>query len=137
MGTCVKSHSWLISIKASFDVPFENPFRTVPMAQHEMSLSHGIGAAAFPPKAIGMAVGVGFRDGIEAEQVECLHGPIGHRGNAPSTLPPHPNHLRDSSPSLIRIIRSADRRSRSSSSAEGSIPISSSDSLTGTMPPSP
>ena len=57
--------------------------------------------------------------------------------DAPSTLPPHPNPLRDSSPSPIRITRSADRRSRSSSSAEGSIPISSSDSLTGTMPPSP
>src|SRR3954451_6211883 len=46
-----------------------------------MSLSERIGTAAFPPKAIGMAIGLGFRDGIEAEQVECLHGPVGHRGN--------------------------------------------------------
>ena len=46
----------------------------------------GIGTAAFPPKAIGMAVGLRFRDGIETEQVECLHGSIGHRGN-PETAP--------------------------------------------------
>src|SRR3954462_11882383 len=46
-----------------------------------MSLSERIGAAAFQSKAIGMAIGLGFRDGIEAEQVECLHGSIGHGGN--------------------------------------------------------
>src|SRR4051794_35714237 len=69
------------SIKASFDVPFEDPFGTVPMAEQKMNLCQGIGTAAFPPKAIGMAVGLGFRDGVEAEQVECLHGPIGHRGD--------------------------------------------------------
>ena len=68
-------------IKASFDVPFENPLWTVPMTQQDMGLSQGIGTATFPPKAIGMAVGLRFRDGIEAEQVEGLHGSIGHRGN--------------------------------------------------------
>jgi hypothetical protein len=125
------------SIKASFDVPFKNPFWTVLMAEQTMSLCQGISTATFPPKAIGMAVSMRFRDGIEAQQVECLHGPIDHRRNARSTLPPHPNHLWDSSPLPIRITRSADRRSRSSCSDEGSTPISSSDSLTGTMPPSP
>ena len=69
------------SIKASFDVPFENPLWTVPMAQQEMSLRQRIGTAAFSPKAIGMAVGLRFRDGIETEQVECLRGAVGHRGN--------------------------------------------------------
>ena len=69
------------SIKASFDVPFENPLWTVPMTQQDMDLFQGIGTAAFPPKAIGMAVGLRFRDGIETQQVECLHGPVGHRGN--------------------------------------------------------
>jgi hypothetical protein len=28
-----------------------------------------------------MAIGLGFRDRIEAEQVECLHGSVGHGGN--------------------------------------------------------
>src|ERR1700722_2947844 len=74
------------SIKASFDVPFENPLWTVPMAQQEMSLRQRIGTAAFPPKAIGMAVGLRFRDGVETKQVECLHGPIGHRGNPETAL---------------------------------------------------
>src|SRR4051794_16201131 len=68
-------------IKASFDVPLENPFGTVPMSQQDLSLGQGIGTAAFEPKAIGMAVGLSFRDGIEAEQVECLHGSVGHGGN--------------------------------------------------------
>src|SRR3954452_23303033 len=72
-------------IKSRFYVPFENPFGTVPMTQHEMSLCQSIGAAAFSPKAIGVAVGARFRDGIETEQVECLRGSIGHRGNPEAT----------------------------------------------------
>src|SRR5258705_1536020 len=73
------------SIKASFDVPFENPLWTVPMAQQGMDLVQGIGTAAFQSKAIGMAVGLRLRDGIETQQVECLHGPIGHYGNPEAT----------------------------------------------------
>src|SRR5262245_17527331 len=72
-------------IKAGFDISLKNPFRTVPMAQHDVSLCHRIRTAAFPPKAIGMTVGAGFRDGIEPEQVESLHGPIGHGGNPEAT----------------------------------------------------
>ena len=77
------------------------------MTQQVMGLSHRIGTAALPPKAIGVAVGLGFRDGIEAEQVQGLHGSIGQDGDATSILPPHPNRLRDSSPSPIRITPSA------------------------------
>ena len=55
------------------------------MAQHGMCLSHRIGTAAFSPKAIGMTVGQTFRDGIETEQVQCLHGAIAHRGNPQAT----------------------------------------------------
>src|SRR5262245_62790112 len=66
-----------------------------------------------------------------------LHQPIDDRRNAQSALPPYPNRLRDSSPSPIPIIRSAASRSRSSAFGVESIPISSSDSLTGGMPPSP
>src|SRR5262249_20010073 len=46
-----------------------------------MGLCERIGTTAFQPKAIGMAVSSRFHDGIEAEQVECLHGSIGHGGN--------------------------------------------------------
>jgi site-specific DNA recombinase len=68
-------------IKAGFDVPFENPFWTVAMAQHGMSLFHCIRTAAFPPKAIGMTISLTLRDGIETEQVQCLHRPVAYRGN--------------------------------------------------------
>src|SRR5262245_65269412 len=68
-------------IKAGFDITFENPFGIVPMTQQIMGLGHGISTAALPPKAIGMAVGLRFRDGIEAEQVEGLPGSIGHGGD--------------------------------------------------------
>src|SRR5262249_10318372 len=64
-----------------FDIPFENPFGTVPMTQYDVSLSQCIGTAAFPPKAIGVAIGARFRHRIEAKQVESLHGPIGHGRN--------------------------------------------------------
>ena len=49
------------AIKASFDVPFKNPLWTVPVTQQDMDLFQGIGTAAFPPKAIGMAVGLQSR----------------------------------------------------------------------------
>jgi hypothetical protein len=72
-------------IKARFDVPFENPFGTVAVAQQVMGLGHRIRTAAFPPKAIGVAVGLRLRDGIETKQVESLHGSIGHGGNPKAT----------------------------------------------------
>ena len=67
--------------RAGFDITLEDPFRTVAMAQHDMSLCQSIRTTTLPSKAIGMAVGLRFRDGIEAEQVQGLHGPIGHDGN--------------------------------------------------------
>jgi hypothetical protein len=54
------------------------------MTQQDMGLCHRISTAAFSLKAIGVAVGVRFRDAIQSEQVECLHGPVGHRVNAES-----------------------------------------------------
>jgi hypothetical protein len=73
-------------IKASFDITLENPFWTVPMTQQDMGLSHRVSTATFPPKAIGMAVGLRLRNGIETEQMKCLHGSIAHGGN-PETAP--------------------------------------------------
>src|SRR5450432_4137016 len=87
--------------------------------------------------SVGVLVKVGLEDGFQGHPQCFLDNPVANGWNAPSALPPPPNPLRDLSPSPIPITRSVDRRSRSSSSAEGSIPISSSDSLTGTMPPSP
>src|ERR1700722_8233919 len=80
---------------------------------------------------------IGLEDRLQDQHRRHLCHTIDNARNAPSTLPPPPNPLRDSWPSPIPITRSADRKSRSSRSAGGSIRISSSDSLTGTMPPSP
>ena len=108
-------------IKASFDVTLEDPLGTVLTSQQDMGLCHGIGAGAFSPKAIGMAVGLRFRDGIEAEQVKGLHGSVGHGGNTHSALPPHAHHRWDLSPSPIPIIRSGGSGSRSFAFAEATI----------------
>src|SRR5262245_17128880 len=75
------------SIKASFDVPFENPSGTLPIAQDRVRLFESIGTAAFQSKAIGMAVGLRFRNRIETEQVQCLHGSIRHGGNPETSQP--------------------------------------------------
>src|ERR1700734_1631980 len=96
------------AIKAGFDVAFENPVGTARVStvwtpEDFVTLIQGIRTAAFQPKAVGMAVGQGFRDGIEAEQVESLHGSIRHYGHLLSALPPLPNRLWDSSPSPTPI----------------------------------
>ena len=45
-------------------------------------LAHPMGGtAAFQAEAVGVAVGPGLCDGIESEQVESLHRPVGHRGD--------------------------------------------------------
>ena len=48
-------------------------------AKDLVTFIQGIRTATFQPKAIGMAVGQRFRDGIEAKQVQRLHGSISHR----------------------------------------------------------
>jgi len=53
----------------SFNIPFENPLWTMPIAQQKMGLLQGVGTAAFQSKAIGMAVGLRFRDGIKTQQI--------------------------------------------------------------------
>jgi hypothetical protein len=109
------------AIKAGFDIPFQNPLGTVRVTQQDVNLFEGIGTTAFQSKAIGVAVGLGFRDRIETEQVQCLHGSVRQGGDTPSKLPPHPHRLRDSSPSPIRIIPFGVSASRSFASAEGTI----------------
>jgi hypothetical protein len=51
-----------------------------------MTLLDGIRTAAFQPKAVGVAVGLGFRDRVEPQQVEGLLGAVDHGRNAKGTL---------------------------------------------------
>jgi hypothetical protein len=69
-------------IKAGFDIPLQDPARTGRTPEDLVAFIQGIGTAAFQSKAVGMAVGQGLRDGIEAEQIEGLHRSIGHGGDA-------------------------------------------------------
>ena len=52
------------------------------MSQNDMHLFQRIGTAAFTAEAVGIGVRCGFQDGIQAEQIQGLHGPVGHGGNA-------------------------------------------------------
>ena len=80
-GDLIQQPSVTDPIKAGFDVAFEDPAsRPWWTSEDLVTLIQGIGTAALQPKAIGMAVGQRFRDGIETEQVEGLHGAIGHCG---------------------------------------------------------
>ena len=80
---CGRSTSrWLIRSKQALISPSKIQLGPGGPLEDLVAFVQGIGTAAFRPKAVGMAVGEGFRDGIEAEQVQGLHGPIGHRGDA-------------------------------------------------------
>src|SRR4051794_30502317 len=69
------------TIEARADVSFQDPARALRFAQQEVTLCQSIRAASFQPKAVGMAVGQCFRDGVQSQQAEGLHGPIAQRGN--------------------------------------------------------
>jgi hypothetical protein len=99
--------------------------------------SHGIERVTSRAVGVLFRLQVGLEDRFQDQHRGHLSHAILDAGDAQSALPPRPNRLRDSSPSPIRIIRSADNGSRSSDSAEGLIRISSSDSPTDGMPPSP
>ena len=74
------------AVEAGADIPFQDPARSVGMPQGLETMLQGIRAAAFQSEAIGMAIRQGFRDGIQAQQVQSLHGSIGHRGDPQGPL---------------------------------------------------
>jgi hypothetical protein len=84
------------AVKAGFNVAFEDPFRTVPLAQQAMTLNQGIGTAAVRAEAIRVVVRLRFHDRFQSQQVQSLLGAIGHGGHNPSTLPLLPKSLWDS-----------------------------------------
>ena len=69
-------------VVARLDVPFQNHPR--PVFAHEcfVNLHQGIGTAAVESESVGVAVRQGSLDGVQAKQIQRLHGPVGHRGNA-------------------------------------------------------
>ena len=99
--------------------------------------SQGVFASPSGAKAVAVFGEFVFEDRFDHHPHCRLNHPVSDRRDARSALPSHPNRLRDSSLSPIRIIRSAVSGSRSSASVAETIPISSSDSPTAGMPPSP
>src|SRR5262249_12716724 len=85
-GNVLEQPGMTDAVEAGGNIPFQDPSWSMWVAKEEMTLLDGIRTAACLAKAIGMAVGQGFGDGIEAKQVQSLHGPIGHRRNAERTL---------------------------------------------------
>lgn len=99
------------------------------------TLSQGGVSAPAPPEPMRAPEKIRLEDRLQDHSQGLLDDPILDGRDAPSALPPHPNRPRDSSPLSIRIIPSADNASSSYASAGELIPISSSGSLTGDMPP--
>src|SRR5262249_44245488 len=67
------------------DVAFQNPVGTTGLStvwptKDLVTLVQGIRTAPLQSKAVGMAIGQAFRDGIETGLVQRLHRSIGHRG---------------------------------------------------------
>src|SRR6516165_9237361 len=80
------------TINARADVRLADPVGapglwTVRATQDLVPVIQGIRTAPLQSKAIGMAIGQRFRDRIEAEQVERLHGSVPPRGYPQGTLP--------------------------------------------------
>src|SRR5947209_6468469 len=73
-------------VVARLDVPFQNPSRPVRTQEHFVTMLQGVRTAAFQTESVGAAIRQGFFDGVQAEQVKSLHGPVGHRGNAQRTF---------------------------------------------------
>ena len=91
----------------------------MPRPEQPFDLPNGVQGAALRAVGVLFRLQVGLEDRLQDQHRRHLHHAIFDARNAHSTLPPHPNRLRDSSPSPIRIIRSAASGSRSSGFAEG------------------
>src|SRR5262249_45241977 len=119
-------------IKETFDIEIDHPVgppTSLPRGGDRIQRR----SSGTIPVGVGMEMRLHQR--LQMHLDDHLRHAVADRGNAQSALPPHPNRLRDSSPSPIPTIRSADNGSRSSGSAGELIRISSSDSRMDGTPP--
>ena len=76
-------------VKAGFDVRFEDPLRAgCDCAECVEALRDRIRCRSLLAESVGVRVAVGFRDGVERQQVECLHRSVLHRGDPEGTYLP-------------------------------------------------
>ena len=69
-------------IEASLDVAFQRPLRRRFLRQRQKALFDGVRGGALRAKAVGIGIGLRFRNGQKREQVKSLHRAILHRRNA-------------------------------------------------------
>src|SRR6267142_2191876 len=74
------------AVKTGSDIALQDPLRGMLSGQHIEALFDRICSGALRPEAIGVGVAERFSDGIEREEVQRLHRPIGHRRNRQGTL---------------------------------------------------
>ena len=92
-------------VKASFDVTLDEPLRALPVLGDV--LQRGV-TAQTGPEAVGVVAELRLVVRLQDGAHHLLQQLVRPCGNARSTLPHYPSDLRDSSPSLIRIIHSAE-----------------------------
>ena len=68
-------------VKAGFNVAFQYPFCASAFGQYDTTLFHGICTASFLAESIRVGVRLGFRNGVQCQQVQRLHGSISHCGD--------------------------------------------------------
>ena len=56
-------------IEATFDVAFQDPFSAVAMSKCREALLGGVCGGAFWSEALGIEIGMSFRDGEQSQQV--------------------------------------------------------------------
>ena len=87
MGIWASNHPWLILSKQDLMSPSSIHLHA-PLSECSGALLHGVRTASFLAKPVGIGVGEGFRDGVQGEQVECLHRSVLHRGDPEGRILP-------------------------------------------------
>jgi hypothetical protein len=72
-------------VKASANVALEHVASALRMSENYMDLSQGIRATALTTETVRIGIGCRFQDGFQAEQMQSLHGSVGHGGDAQRT----------------------------------------------------
>ena len=72
-------------IETAANIAFPHPRRARLSTELNKALRNSISGASARPKAIGVSIRRGFRDGAEREQVESLHRAIMHRRDSERT----------------------------------------------------
>ena len=80
-------------IEARLDIALQDPFGRLAFTQRDKALLDRIRGGPLLPKAIGVGVPGGLRNGLKRLQVQSLHGQVHFARHTHSTLHLYPNPL--------------------------------------------